>query len=114
MPRLDTFEITIRTGERGRATTPTWAINGFDVEFEQTEGGAGPGEIFKASGNAGSFPHTLLLRGPDDGPWDIEEADITYYVNGELPYTVKLGAVTLDDDADLNIWYDRPQPVLDV
>ena len=65
-------------------------------------------------GGPGSFPHTLLIRGPESGAWDIEEARVTYYPNGGPPYTVRLATVTLDDDADLNIWYERPQKAFDV
>jgi hypothetical protein len=114
MPRLDTFDITIVTGERGRTTRPTWVINSFEVEFDDAEGGTGSGETFKATGNPGSFPHSLVLRGPESGPWDIANATVTYYPTGEDPYTIRLGAVTVDDDADLNIWYDRLLPSFDV
>ena len=110
MPRIDTFDITIITGERGRSTTPTWLINGFEVEFDNVEGGVGPGETFKATGNPYSFPHALLIRGPEKDSWDIAGATITYYPTDKSPYTVKLGAVTVDADADLNIWYEQPQP----
>ena len=114
MPKLNTFDITIKTGARGPSGAPQWAINGFVVDFEQAKGGTAPGETFEGAASPGSFPHTLVIRGPESGAWDIEEARVTYYPQGAPPYTVRLGAVTLDDDADLNIWYERPQRVFDV
>lgn len=114
MPKLDTFQISVKTGARGVDALPRWIINGFSVDFEDVRGSTRPGDTFEATGSPGSFPHTLLLRGPDEGAWDIEETRITYYPNGEEPYTVRLGAVTLDTESDLNIWYERPQPVFDL
>lgn len=114
MPKLNTFDVVIRTGARGPGAAPKWSINGFVVDFEQSKGGTGPGETFEGTANPGSFPHTLLIRGPELGAWDIEEARITYFTQGDQPYAVRLGAVTLDADADLNIWYERPQKVFDV
>ena len=114
MPKLNTFDVTIKTGARGLGQTPRWSINGFVVEFEQAKGGAAPGEVFEGSASPGSFPHSLLIRGPEEGAWDIQETTVTFYPNGEQPYKVRLGAVSLDSESDLNIWYDRPQPVFDV
>lgn len=114
MPRLETFDIVVRTGKSGRTTPPKWVINGFPVDFENAKGGTGPGDVFEATGSPGSFPHTLLLRGPDEGTWDLEEVKVTYYPQGEPPYTVRLGAASLDAASDLNIWHERPQPVFDV
>ena len=114
MPKLNTFDVVIKTGAQGPAFPPKWSINGFVVEFEQFKGGTGPGEIFEGSANPGSFPHSLVLRGPESGVWEIEEVRVTYYPQSESPYTVKLGAAQLDEDSDLNIWYERPQTVFDV
>jgi hypothetical protein len=114
MPKLNTFDVVVKTGASGRTTAPKWVINGFPVDFDESKGGTGPGEMFEATGNPGSFPHTLLLQGPHEGTWDIESVKVTYYPNGEEPYTVRLGAVTLDHESDLNIWHERPQPVFDV
>jgi hypothetical protein len=114
MPKLNTFDVVVKTGATGRTTAPKWVINGFPVDFDESKGGTGPGETFEATGNPGSFPHTLLLQGPNEGNWDIESVKVTYFPNGEEPYTVRLGAVTLDHESDLNIWHERPQPVFDV
>ncbi len=114
MPKLNNIEITIKTGATGAPCPPKWVINGFTVDFEQFDGGTGPGEVFKASADPQSFPHTLVLRGPDAGAWEIDEVQLTYHTQGEPPYSVRLGKVTLDSESDLNIWYERPQPVFDV
>jgi len=114
MPKLNNFEITIKTGESGGPYPPTWVINGFPIAFEEFKGGTGPGETLQAAADPQSFPHTLLLRGPENGVWELDEVKVTYFPQGEDPYTVRMGKVLLDDKSDLNIWHERPQPVFDV
>ncbi len=114
MPRLETFDITIRTGERGLDGTPRFSINGFPLEFDTTDGSATPGGVLEATGNPGSYPHSLVLVGPEASPWDIEEVEITYYMEGSEPYTVYLGPITLETDADLSLLYDQPLQTFDV
>jgi len=104
----------LKTGASGRQGPLEFVINGFPLEFENKEGGTGPGETVTASGSPGSFPHSLLLRGPDEDEWDIEELSITYYPFGEDSYAVRFGAVSLDNQSDLNIWAEAPAPVFDV
>ncbi|MBI4556976.1 MAG: helicase [Candidatus Hydrogenedentes bacterium] len=114
MPRLNSFQLQIKTGQNGPAEPPRYSINGFVIEFEEMSGGIGPGETLEATGNPGSFPHSLSLCGPKEGAWDIEGITATYFPHGEPPYTVRFDAVTLDDQSDLNIWQDRPAQVFDV
>lgn len=114
MPRLETFTVALKTGESSLQGSLQFVINGFPLEFEQKEGGTGPGETLNATGNPGSFPHSLLLRGPESGEWDIEDLRVTYTPFGEEPYSVRFGSITLDASSDLNIWADRPAPVFDV
>ncbi|MBI5095948.1 MAG: hypothetical protein HZB26_26375 [Candidatus Hydrogenedentes bacterium] len=114
MPKLESFTVRLRTGQRAPSAPPTYVINGFLVEFDKTSGAAKPGEVYEATGEPGSFPHSLLLCGPKEGAWDIDEVSVTYHCHGEDAYTIRLGAVTLDDASDLNIWYERPAPVFDV
>lgn len=114
MPRLETFDIRIHTGARGNAGTPHYIINGFPIEFESHSGSTEPGCEFEAHGNPGSYPHSLLLSGPESGSWDIEQVTITYHHHLEEPYTVRLGQCTLDDDSDLSIYHPRPLPVFSV
>jgi hypothetical protein len=116
MPKLDRFTLEIKTGKRGGPKTPMFNINGFPLEFDEAEGGTGPGESLKAVGAPFSFPHALALIGPADGaePWDIESVRATFECANMDPYTVRLGAVTLDDESNLNIWYEPPPPTFDV
>jgi hypothetical protein len=114
MPRLETFELAIETGERGMTESPKFSINGFPLDFDRMEGGVGSGETIEALGSPGSFPHSLTLGGPREGAWDIAAIRVTYHPAGEAPYTVRLGAVTLDAESDLDIWHDRPAETLDV
>jgi hypothetical protein len=114
MARLETFDLTIKTGESGLGVAPRYEINGFALDFDEIEGGTGPGETLKVTGNPESFPHALALIGPQEGKWDIERIDAVYHPAGGDPYTVCMGAVTLDDATNLNIWHERPQKVFDV
>jgi len=114
MPRLETFSVRIKTGEAGPRTIPRYSINGFNIDFDELSGACGPGEVLEATAHPQSFPHSLILIGPEEGEWDIEGMTITYECDGSEPYTVKLGAVHLDDASDLNIWHERPPKVIDV
>jgi len=114
MPRLDTFHLKIKTGENGFSETPMFSINGFPLEFDTLSGGTGPGETLEATGTPQSFPHSLHLSGPSDGHWDIAELEATYECANETPYRIRLGAVTLDSESDLNLWHPRPPKVIDV
>jgi hypothetical protein len=108
---LQSFTLVVKTGEYGNPELPRYAINGFPLDFEESSGGCGPGEIFHATGYPESFPHSLLLVGPSDGVWDLEETSVTLWIEGERPYTVRLGSVQLDNLSDLNLWYEPPLPV---
>lgn len=114
MPKLDTFDLEIKTGDKGRDDVPKYAINGFPLDFDAYTGGAGPSETFKAKGSPRSFPHSLTLIGPESGEWEIESMSMTYYCSGEDPYTIRIGKFTLDDQSDANIWHDAPAEVFDV
>ncbi|MBI2421702.1 MAG: hypothetical protein HYV27_02650 [Candidatus Hydrogenedentes bacterium] len=115
MPRLEKFTVKIQTGAQGLGTVPKYKINGFPLEFDTQEGGTGTGETLQVMGEVQSFPHSLTLDGPRDGQaWEIEGMEVTYEVYGQDPFTIRLGGVRLDDESDLNLWYERPAAVLDV
>ncbi len=116
MPKLETFTVEIRTGDKPGPERPRFNINGFPLDFDEVEGSTGPGQLLTAKGSPGSFPHALTLSGPEEGsgPWEIEGLRLQYTCAGDQPYTVRLGAVTLDDNSDLNIWHEKPTPVFDV
>ncbi len=116
MPRLDTFTLEIKTGKRPGPEKAGFDINGFPLDFDDVEGGTGSGETLNVMGSPKSCPHSLVLVGPNGGrkPWDIESVTATYHYGGMEPYTVHLGAVTLDDESDLDIWQEPPLPTFDV
>jgi hypothetical protein len=114
MPRLETFELQIQTGAQGLPEPPQYSINGFTLDFDEAEGGAGPGQTLHAKAAPQSYPHSLLLLGPAEGAWSIESITATYHCAGEEPYVMRLGPVTLDDRSDLSIWYERPPRTIDV
>lgn len=114
MPLLDTFELKVITGKRAGPEKPCFAVNGFSLDFDSVSGGTQPGQTMIAVGSPKSFPHILVLRGPESGAWDIDEAEITYSFDDEIPYSVRLGAIRLEANTDLNLWYARPPVVVDV
>jgi len=116
MPKLDTFTLEIKTGSRPGPEKPIFNINGFPLEFESLEGSTAPGETLKAGGSVFSYPHALALIGPAEGnaPWDIESVRATYHCANMEPYTILMGAATLDDESNLNVWHEPPPPTFDV
>lgn len=116
MPKLDSFTLEIKTGARRGPEKPIFNINGFPLEFEEMNGSTGAGETLKATGSVFSFPHALALIGPSEGnpPWDIESVRATYQCANMEPYIVHMGAATLDDESNLNIWHEPPPPTFDV
>ena len=116
MPKLNQFTLEVTTGTNPGPERPQFAINGFPLEFDEFKGSTEAGATMKASGFPNSFPHSLVLKGPEDGEsnWDIENAVITYTCDRIDDYEVRLGAVTLDDESDLNIWHEPPLPTFDV
>lgn len=114
MPRLERFELKIKTGAKGHGGPLKYSINGFPLDFEEVRGGTAPGELAEVAGEPQSFPHTLQLIGPESGEWEIECIEATYHCQAEPPYSVQFGKVLLDDASDLNIWHPRPPKVIDV
>ena len=114
MARLQSFDLTIQTGDQGLDGPPKYSINGFQLDFDESQGGCGPGETFHGVGNPDSFPHTLLLHGPKEGVWRIEGVTVTYRLLGEEPYTLRFGPVELDGSSDLNLKHERALPTIDV
>jgi len=115
------LQLTIKMGERGLGRNPRYAINGFDLDFDEIKGGSGPHETLELTGRPKKFPRSMTLTGPDEGYWDIEEIIATYHVTTAVydasdggPYTLRLGAVTLDAETKLNLWYERPPQLLEV
>ena len=114
MPRLQSFDVSIRTGAAGRPDAPKYVINGFELDFDESTGGCGAGETFDATGAPDSFPHSLVLRGPASGTWRIEGMSITYHYVGEVPYTLRFGPLEIDSESDVNLQHARPLPTFSV
>ncbi len=116
MPKLDSFTLEIKTGAKAGPEIPSFAINGFPLEFDSAEGNTQPGETIVLTGSPNSYPHSLVVIGPQNGQpaWDIESITATYDCSLMEPYTIRMGAVTLDDESNLNFWNEPPLPVFDV
>jgi hypothetical protein len=116
MPKLTQFKLEIKTGTNPGTECPSFSINGFPLDFDETEGTAEAGAMLTVVGSPNSFPHSLVLMGPESGQpdWDIESVTATYECDKMEPYVVRMGAATLDDNANLNIWHEPPLPTFDV
>lgn len=116
MPKLNQFKLEIKTGTLPGPEKPSFSINGFPLDFDDTEGSTEPGATFTAIGSPNSFPHSLVLMGPERGQedWDVASVTATFECERMEPYVVRMGAITLDDNANLNIWHEPPLPTFDV
>lgn len=116
MPKLSQFKLEVKTGNNPGPETPRFSINGFPLDFEECEGSTEAGGTFTAVGSPNSYPHSLVLVGPEAGApdWDIESVKASYDCDDIAPYEVRMGAATLDDNANLNIWHEPPLPTFDV
>ncbi|PCJ61198.1 MAG: helicase [Candidatus Hydrogenedentota bacterium] len=116
MPKLDTFTLEIKTGAKPGPEVPHFEINGFPLEFDEREGTTEAGGTIVLKGFPHSFPHSLALTGPEEGKesWEIASILATYECGAMEPYEIRMGAVTLGDDNDLNIWHEPPLPTFDV
>ncbi len=114
MPRLNTFKVTVETGDTGTPGPVKFSINNHTLPFEDTQGGTAPGETFEGRFEVNSYAHSLTLVGPEEGRWDIRRITVDYDCDHTEPYTVNFGAVTLDDTNQVNIWQDPPLPAFEV
>ncbi|WP_437967075.1 NifU family protein [Sorangium sp. So ce260] len=112
--RLRSLSFRIQTGARGIAEVPRFEINGFTLPLSGVQGGCGAGETLTGTGRAESFPHSLLLCGPEAGAWDIDGLDITYALDGDGERRIRLGAVSLEPGSDLDLWYEPAPDAFDV
>ncbi|HOV61222.1 MAG TPA: hypothetical protein PK349_09190 [Candidatus Hydrogenedentes bacterium] len=114
MARLRTFLLRLTFGDKAPDRMPEYLVNGFEVGFDEVVGELAPGKTVMATAHPESYPHTLILRGPDTDQWDIHEAAITYYYEDEDPWTCRLGAVILRAEEDLQLLYTRPNRIVEV
>ena len=114
MAKLNKFLIKIETGDQGIAEPVKFSINGFPVAFENGVGGTASGQVFEASYEVNSFPHSLALIGPEKGTWDIKKIFMEYNCQDAKPYSITFGEVTLDETLEVDIWKEPPLPSFDV
>ncbi|HIE42345.1 MAG TPA: helicase [Nitrospinaceae bacterium] len=114
MPRVNTFKVTVQTGQQGMSENVHFNFNNHKMLFEDVIGSAESGKTFEGSFSVNSFAHSLTLVGPESGKWEIEKISIEYDCESEKPYTVHFGRVTLDETTEVNIWQDPPVPAFDV
>jgi membrane-bound inhibitor of C-type lysozyme len=114
MPRVNTFKVTVQTGEQGISEPVQFNFNNHKLPFENVVGSAEAGNMFEGGYEVNSFAHSLTLVGPESGKWEIEKISVEYACENEKPYTVNFGAVTLDETTEVNIWQDPPVLAFDV
>ncbi|MZH47249.1 MAG: helicase [Nitrospinae bacterium] len=114
MPRVNSFKVNVQTGSQGMNEPVYFNFNNHKLEFENVNGSAESGKNFEGDFEVNSFAHSLTLVGPQSGKWDIEKISVEYNCENEKPYTVRFGAVTLDETTEVNIWQDPPVPAIDV
>ena len=114
MPRVLTFKVNVETGKEGPNEPINFCFNGHKMPFDKTIGSNESDSIFEGSFDVNSFAHSLTLVGPEKGKWEIEKIRVDYECEGEKPYTVNWGAVTLDETTEVNLWQDPPIPAFDV
>ena len=114
MPKIDTISIELKTGTQGTSDPVTFQFNGHTLPFEETEGGTAPGETFRGSFEVGSYGHSVALNGPKSGEWDVEEMRVTYELDDADSYSIRFGAVKLNEDNAVNIYRGRPRPTFEV
>ena len=114
MPRINRIEITINTGQSGWEGPVCLEFNGHQLPIDLREGSAEAGGHLVGECQPNSFAHSVHLVGPQAGKWDIDELSVTYDVTAGDEYSVRFGAITLDETQSLDIWQERPLPTFDV
>jgi len=114
MPKLNSFNIKITTGEQGMDEAVQFSINSHVVPFDNIQGGTGAGQTFEGDFEINSFAHSLTLVGPEKGKWNIREMEVGFETENIEPYSVRYGEVTLDPTTEVNLWQDPPLKTFDV
>jgi len=110
MPRLNTFKVTIETGDQGTPGPVLFNFNNHTLPFENVKGGTAAGQTFEGEFEVNSFAHSLTLVGPEQGEWRLEKITVDYKCESLEPYAVTFDALTLDAANQVNIWQDPPLP----
>ena len=108
MPKVNSFKVSIQTGNNGIAEPVLFNFNSHKMPFNNIEGSVESGQSFSGDFDVQSFCHSLTLVGPDSGTWDIESISVEFVCDGEQPYSVNYGAVILDETTEVNLWRGPP------
>jgi len=114
MPKIDKIGIEIETGERGMAGPVQLEFNGHKLNFDTLSGDTEPHSSYEGEFEVGSFGHSVVLVGPEEGEWDIQQLKVTYSLEGEDGYSLRFAPLTLGDNHSLNLFIPRPRPTFDV
>lgn len=114
MPRLNTFKVTVETGDQGTPGPVQFCFNNHTLPFANVKGGTAAGETFEGDFEVNSFPHSLTLVGPEKGEWKLNKITVDYNCENLPPYSVTFDALTLDETNQANIWQDPPLPSFEV
>ena len=111
MPRVLSFDLSVKTGSQSTETPVRCCINGHTIELDDATGGTGPNEVLSGSVRIMSFVHTLTLVGPDEGQWQVDGIEVKFHCDGLEPYLVRFGEVTLDQETEVSIWAEPQSSV---
>lgn len=114
MPRLNTFKVTIETGEQGTPGPVQFSFNNHTLPFANVQGGTAAGETFEGDFEVNSFAHSLTLVGPEQGEWQLNKITVDYHCENLPPYSVTFDTLALDATNQVNIWQDPPLPSFEV
>jgi hypothetical protein len=120
MPRLNKFEIEIKSGKSAHHGPILYRFNGFEFPLEPKPNvdenlDAGTNPIFRGiSKDLDSMIHTMTLVGPESGEWEIEEFKVTYHLMDGEPFSMNFGKITLNESNMVNIWKGQPLPSFEV
>ena len=114
MPRIDTIRVEIQTGGSGPDGPVQFQFNGHTLAFENGEGNTAPGGKYTGEFEVGSFAHSVVLVGPEQGEWAIDDLRVSYLLDGEDAYHLRFAPITLSDSQNLNIYRPRPRPTFEV
>ncbi|HIA02799.1 MAG TPA: helicase [Myxococcales bacterium] len=114
MPRINRIQISIETAANGWSGPVCVEFNGHQLPLDNVDGSVLANSQLVGECSPNSFAHSVILVGPDTGSWDIAGVSVMYDISGEDDYSVKFGAVTLDETQSLDLWEERPLLAFDV
>jgi hypothetical protein len=113
MAKVRRVSVDISTGERGHGEPVVLEFNSHPLLLRPIEGSTTSGARFVGQFEPDSVAHSVTLRGPEVGTWDIVRAVVTY-TTGTTTYNVEFDSFELGPETSANIWEDEPLPSWDV